>query len=260
MYKSTVKWLGVLNLDLFSTIPLECVTKTNFHTTLVLQTLVPFALITLCSVSAVVMFKMSRVPGDFRYDLGNGLLNFVFFIIFLIYPATASKIFSTFQCLSLDDGTRHLRADFSIDCDSDAHSLVSMYAILMIFIYPFGAPAMYSYLLFVKHGSELSRLRDIETLKVKLYQEAEAEDKYSRSSNQLRTSAIASIKERAEALAAEENELKAKLPDFMQKLVTGMRRTTLTHTALALCPPSNCCNPCGFVSRSRRLLSASILL
>ena len=221
VYKSVVKWLGVFNLDLFSTIPLECITHTNFHTTLVLQTLVPFVVISVCSLSAIAMFKTSRAPGDFRSDLGNGLLNFVFFIIFLIYPSTASKIFSTFQCLSLDDGTRHLRADFSIDCDSDSHALVSIFAGVMILVYPIGAPALYSYLLFYKHGSELSRLRDIEMLKVKLLQEAEAEDKYNRSSTQLRTSVASTITERAKELTAEEAELKSKLPDFMQKLVTG---------------------------------------
>jgi len=61
--------------------------------------------------------------------LGSLLINLIFILLFLIYPSTSSQIFPTFQCIDLDDGSRKLRADLLVDCDSDAHSFMTGYAI-----------------------------------------------------------------------------------------------------------------------------------
>ena len=49
------------------------------------------------------------------------------------------------------DGTRFLRSDLSINCASPAHVGMTAYAVVMLFVYPFGAPALYAYLLFGRH-------------------------------------------------------------------------------------------------------------
>ena len=48
----------------------------------------------------------------------------------------ASTAFSTFICSSLDDGTRYLRRDPSIDCDDPAHKAMEGYAIIAILVWP----------------------------------------------------------------------------------------------------------------------------
>ena len=81
-------------------------------------------------------------------------VSFAFAIIFLIYPSTSVFILSTFQCFTLDDDSRVLRADFSIDCDSQAYTRVWYYAAVMVFVYPLGVPSLYGYMFWL-HGAQL---------------------------------------------------------------------------------------------------------
>ena len=80
------------------------------------------------------------------------LLSVIFAIFFLIYPTTSAKIFATFQCYELDneERSRFLRADLSVDCKTDVHQLMTVYASFMVFVYPLGMPLLYVYLLFYR--------------------------------------------------------------------------------------------------------------
>ena len=46
------------------------------------------------------------------------------------------------MCEGFDDGSSYLKADYSIDCNSTEYSLLFLYAIVMLFIYPFGTPCL----------------------------------------------------------------------------------------------------------------------
>lgn len=63
-----------------------------------------------------------------------------FFVIFLVYPSTSAKVFSVFNCETLDDALdgsdRWLRADLSIDCNAPDRAAYTAYACLMLVIYP----------------------------------------------------------------------------------------------------------------------------
>ena len=73
------------------------------------------------------------------------------FLSFLVLPSVSIKIFYNFACKDFDDNYgSYLKVDLSIDCNSAEHKLFSMYAILAIFVYPFGIPAMYMTLLYRK--------------------------------------------------------------------------------------------------------------
>ena len=61
----------------------------------------------------------------------------------LAAASTSSTVLRTFQCFDLDDGSRYLRADFSIDCDSTAHQLHELYAYVMVLLYPSAQSAMW---------------------------------------------------------------------------------------------------------------------
>ena len=82
----------------------------------------------------------------------------LFLVLFLIYPSTSASIFATFQCEELSDGTRWLRADLSIDCDSTTHTGFSVYAALMILVYPIGTPILY-YVLLRRSRAALDQLQ-----------------------------------------------------------------------------------------------------
>jgi len=70
--------------------------------------------------------------------------NLIFFILFLVYPGCIAKIFSAFQCISLpESGERFLRADLSINCDSERHQLLQWaYAAPMLIVFPLGVPLL----------------------------------------------------------------------------------------------------------------------
>ena len=101
--------------------------------------------------------------------LGDRLLTAWFFLIFLIYPTTSQKVFSTFNCEEFDDErrSRALMQDFAIDCDGARHVAYTTYALFM-FVYPFGIPLLYAYLLLWRHGATMSRLRANEALRDKV--------------------------------------------------------------------------------------------
>ena len=91
-------------------------------------------------------------------------------MVFLLFPSTSAAIFATFQCEELDNPkhSRYLRIDLSVDCDSDVHRAMVVYAALMVFVYPLGVPAMYAYILFYRFGNQLELLRRIELQRVAL--------------------------------------------------------------------------------------------
>ena len=84
-----------------------------------------------------------------------------FSLLFLFYPSCSSTIFQTFDCSPFDDGTRFLRGDWSINCDSFVHKLMEQYAIMMIFVWPIGVPIIYAMSIYLRSGI-FSRLKLIE--------------------------------------------------------------------------------------------------
>jgi len=225
VFASVLRWLAVLQLDFLTLMPLDCVFPVDFHTSLLLRTLVPLVVML---VLAAFGFSALHMGGDKPTSswtwLGNLLFNLVFAILFLIYPSISSKTFATFQCEDLDDGSSVLRADLRIDCDSDDHFGYVLYAALMVVVYPIGAPLLYSYLLLVKFGTPLRRLRDIAEQCTKLKEQAHAEDEYNRwdeaTSKPGRKVATKqkAVAEQVKALEAEQAKLVAQLPGYIQSL------------------------------------------
>ena len=84
--------------------------------------------------------------------LQNKCIDTCFAILFLFYPSCSATTFRTFDCESFDDGTRFLRGDYSIDCDSDAHKLMELFSVLMIFVWPIGVPIIYGVSIYLRSG------------------------------------------------------------------------------------------------------------
>ena len=82
----------------------------------------------------------NEVATDILGELGPGASAFswCYFLVFLLYPGCSFTVFSTFICSSLDDGTRYLRRDASIDCDDPFHRVMEGYATVMICVWPVG--------------------------------------------------------------------------------------------------------------------------
>ena len=99
----------------------------------------------------------------------------------------------------------------------------------MLFIYPFGIPALYAYLTFRKYRKPLERLKEIEAVRVTLAEQAKAEDKYGGGDGGGGGGGgggthIERVGTRLLDLEAEERSLHATLPDFIKKLTSGYTR------------------------------------
>lgn len=71
--------------------------------------------------------------------------------VFIIYPSTSSTVLETFPCDDFDDGSRRLRADYSIDCNADNRASWLAYNLLMTFVYPVGCVVLYTVVLWAHH-------------------------------------------------------------------------------------------------------------
>ena len=168
LYAGLLRWIGILELNFIDLLPLGCVITAGFYFSLLMRTLV-LPVLLLVAVGA----KVARAPAKVINMFNT--LNFL--VLFLIYPSTSAAIFATFQCEELSDGTRWLRADLSIDCRGDTHTLFRIYAGFMVLLYPLGTPLFYLFLL-RRNRERLNRLRVNQALRIQLINNARASGDY----------------------------------------------------------------------------------
>ena len=110
-YGEVINFLGsILQLDLPQAMPISCFATFGFSGSLVVRTAVPLLLM-------VLMHVLSRWLSHFKkHQAANACSSGCFFLIFLVYPGCSSAVFQTFICDKLDDGSRYLRVDYSVQC------------------------------------------------------------------------------------------------------------------------------------------------
>ena len=78
----------------------------------------------------------------------------VLLVAFVVYSPVSYRIFQTFGCDELDDGETYLRADYSLSCLTTRHSWYTVYALIMVGVYPIGITTAFAILL-VSHRHDL---------------------------------------------------------------------------------------------------------
>ena len=83
VFASILRWLNLVQLDFFTLMPLDCLFPTDFHTTLLLRTLIPLGIISFLGLAGAMALRKARVSTDARtkasYEwLGNLLITLVF--------------------------------------------------------------------------------------------------------------------------------------------------------------------------------------
>lgn len=197
----------MLSLDFIELMPVGCSVQLNFYHYLLLRTLLPLAVAAGALIARLKYLRAAKAegkeqagaPADLEesstvrrvaggaaaasQQMADRLLTWVFLLFYLVYPSVSSKLFATFQCTLLDDGltpeesTRILTADLSLDCDATWHGVMQFYAVVMLFVYPFGMPALYAYLLFYKHNKQMVHLKNLEARRVALREEVLSKNK-----------------------------------------------------------------------------------
>ena len=147
-YTELLSSISAIELDMPSLLPIDCLLGgINFTHTLVLQTAGPLFVILLLELLGRTLRKASakaatraeetggpEPAGSFVAELCS---NVSFFLLFLLYPGSSTKIFNALLCVGFngegEDGERFLRVDFSIDCDSPLYvGFILPYALGMV--------------------------------------------------------------------------------------------------------------------------------
>jgi hypothetical protein len=78
-------------------------------------------------------------------------------LLFFMYPIVTQEAFKAFPCYTFDAGkpteSSWLRADVSIECDTDDHTSAKALALLAIALYPIGLLLLFARLLFLARGA-----------------------------------------------------------------------------------------------------------
>jgi hypothetical protein len=148
VYSTVISFLsGIFSLDFLSFMPIGCIFSSTHYTLLLSYTLAPL------SVSAFLVswyFRLRERTDGKSVTRRNKLFELFLALTFLLLPSVSVRIFTTFACRDFDNGSSFLKADFSLDCLSSQYSIFSVYAGLMIVVYPVGIPLLYFFLLFRK--------------------------------------------------------------------------------------------------------------
>ena len=183
---------GLLQIELPSIMPLDCMWPTNFYSKLIFKCVWPLCTYALLALLSKVLRKFGK---DARAD---GCIDFGFFLMvcdpsrqtwsesqslthlspsrqlhvalplhgqFILYPSISNGLLSIFYCVPLKDGTSWLRVDLSIQC-ADAsgtiarHTTMLIFAFVMLGLHTVGTPALYGYLFFWKHKGVLDALKE----------------------------------------------------------------------------------------------------
>jgi len=145
---SLLNVVDVLNLsiDAFG-LPLSCLQLGFFFDQLLFLVLLPCVLgllVLACSTAAEVFTK--RKTASLKAGLIRAL-PYLLYILFFAFPLVSSRAFQAFDCEGFDDGTRFLRADYSLDCNDVEHRRVVSLAWVAIALYPVCVPLLYLALL-----------------------------------------------------------------------------------------------------------------
>ena len=135
--------LGLLGLEL------GCLQLGSFFNQLLFLLLSPCVLgllVLACSMAVEVFTKRETA------SLQAGVIRslpYLLYLLFFAFPLVSSLAFQAFDCEEFDDGTRFLRADYSLQCngdDAEYHRVVSL-AWVAIGLYPVCVPLLYLMLL-----------------------------------------------------------------------------------------------------------------
>jgi lysylphosphatidylglycerol synthetase-like protein (DUF2156 family) len=161
LYRSFLRLVDVVNLNMQWLVPSGCIVDLNFHHKLLIITLLPLVVVAALAVAHVRARSQARRAHDL--DTARGRQQFddavaaafakhsmvLLVFTFLIFSVVSTTVLQTFACDLIDEVDKSwLRADYSILCTSATHRAYQAYAAVMIFVYPLGIPAFYSWLLY----------------------------------------------------------------------------------------------------------------
>ena len=140
-FQAFLSGFSVFDLDISRLMAWGCFGEPDFHAELLVTTLVPTTML-------IILLTLNNAVPRFRGRFATPAL----VLTYVCFPTVSSKIFQTFDCdARFEDAEgnpqRFLRADYGIDCDSDAHRPYFVWACCAVVLFPVGVPCAYAWLL-----------------------------------------------------------------------------------------------------------------
>jgi hypothetical protein len=127
-----------LSLDFMKMANFGCIANMTYYSRMIVATVVPQLVLL---VFAGIYFR-SNQP-----DVRSACIEFSLLFTYIIFPSTSTTIFKIYPCLEVDDGSRWLKADYSISCDAPDRAGMLVYTAYAAIIFPIGITTLYGYLL-----------------------------------------------------------------------------------------------------------------
>ena len=133
--------MNFLKFNVFQMISFGCVSSGfNYHAQLTVMTLIPFGVCTLLFIGGRALWNKKR-----------GICETIILVVtYTVLPTVSTIVFGAFPCDELDTQESYLIADYSINCGDTGYTFYSVYAGLMVLLYPIGIPLLYTLLLWKK--------------------------------------------------------------------------------------------------------------
>ena len=146
VYQDFLNGVDFFNFDL--TWVTGCVFQIDFHDKLLVSTIGPLVILVCLSLTYCLGLTVHKNKQVSRELVKKNHLSAMLFLTFIVYSSVSSVLFQTFACEDFEDGSNYLRADYRIECDSEKHGEMQIYAWVMICLYTIGIPVWYTYLMF----------------------------------------------------------------------------------------------------------------
>ena len=140
---SLLNIFDVLNLSIDALgLPLSCLQLGSFFDQLLFLVLLPCVLgLLILALSMATEVLTKRKAASLKAGLFRAL-PYLLYLLFFAFPLVSSRAFQAFDCEDFDDGTRFLRADYSLACYGTEHRRVVSLAWVSIALYPLGVPLL----------------------------------------------------------------------------------------------------------------------
>jgi len=145
-------------------LPIDCVYTTDFHSKLIMMTVLPVLFIGIVAVVYCTQrVRYQSESKDYR-DMEARAVYVIVIFVYSVFPLVSTTIMQTFSYdtrLQCETGEAYLIADYSIEKSSDVHQKFVAYAVVMSIVFCAGVPVVSWYLIH-KHSDDIFNLQKVQ--------------------------------------------------------------------------------------------------
>jgi hypothetical protein len=142
--EKVLDYMRPLAIDFQTILQIKCLGELGFDVVWIIKTLI---VPTTVAGFILLWYFYERRKVD-RGIAGERCRGNLFVLVFLIYPGISNRAFGVFNCRTLSVSVRVLVADYSVECDSDQHSVIRLLAAIVVVCFSCGVPVILMLMMF----------------------------------------------------------------------------------------------------------------